>query len=140
MAGQPTKYDKRFCKLLIEYFKMPLTKKEKGRSVAADFPSLAGFAIKIGVHRDTLHEWTSAHPEFAEAVKLAKDYQENWLIQNGLKGLVEQPFAIFTAKNVMKWRDKQPGEEDKINIEITLAERMAKARARAKKGDDSGES
>lgn len=42
---------------------------------------------------------------------------------------------IFCLKNICGWRDKQPGEEDKINIHLTLADRMARARAKIKKAE-----
>ena len=83
----------------------------------------------IGVHRDTLQEWAKQHPDFSVAYERAKDFQENFLITNGLKGMGSTLFGIFVAKNVLGWRDKQPGE-DEINIHLTLADRLAKARAR----------
>jgi hypothetical protein len=127
MAGQPTKYHKKFCEMLLKYFNVDPAKKVK------EFPTLAGFAIRIGVHRDTLHEWSKVHPEFDDVYRRAKDFQERFLVNRGLKGELDTAFGIFTAKNVLGWRDRQPGEEDKINIQITLADRMAKARARVKK-------
>lgn len=40
---------------------------------------------------------------------------------------------IFCLKNLCGWRDKQPDEDtQQININLTLADRMAKARTRAK--------
>ncbi len=133
--ARPTKYHKGIPDLLLEHFDIKPYEipRKDGAKIANDFPTLAGFAIKLGVHRDTLHQWASEHPEFSDAYGRAKDFQENFLIVNGLKGLVASNFAMFTAKNVLGWRDKQPGEEDQINIHITLADRMAKARARGKK-------
>ena len=40
---------------------------------------------------------------------------------------------IFCLKNLCGWKDKQPDENDQININITLAEKIAKARARINK-------
>jgi hypothetical protein len=135
--GRPTLYEERFAQALIDYFDVnPYEEKTKtiitqrGDAIevpfneATDFKSLAGFAINIGVHRDTLHEWASAtnpdgtlkHPEFSDAYKRAKDYQENYIAINGNKGLIPAAFGIFTAKNVLHWRDKQPGEEDKVIV------------------------
>lgn len=145
-AGRPTLYDPKYCDELIAYFHVELYKEKTVTKinrdgsvstapveVASDFPSIAGFAVKIGVHRDTLHEWGKVHPEFKEVLLRAKDYQENFLVVNGNRGLLQANFAIFTAKNVLNWRDKQPDEEDQVNINITLADRMEKARARAGK-------
>jgi hypothetical protein len=144
--GQPTKYDDQFIDDLIEYFSKPPYKTEKKQivtkkgdvvditvDVPSDMPTLAGFAIKIGVSRDTLLEWATAknedgslkHPEFSGAYNRAKDYQENYLAVNGNKGLINAAFGIFTAKNIIKWRDKQPDEVDTIvnnnNTTVTSA-------------------
>lgn len=121
-VGRPSGFKDEFADQLIEYFSAkPYTEKEN-REVAGDVPTLAGFAIKLGVSRDTLLEWASAldetgslkYPEFSGAYKRARDYQENWLATNTLKNLVNPAFAIFMAKNVIGWRDKQPGETDVI--------------------------
>jgi len=128
-AGQPTKYQPKFCQMLIEYFDVDPAKKVK------EVPTLAGFAIRIGVHRDTLHEWSKIHPDFEYVYKRAKDYQERFLVNRGLAGEIDTVFGIFTAKNVLGWRDRQPGEEDKINIQVSLADRMEKSRARVKRNE-----
>jgi len=125
--GQPTKYKPEYCQQLLDYFSVPPYKQvwkpiptKHGQLIdvpmdeASDFPTLAGFAIKIGVSRDTLLEWSKAHSEFSGAYKRAIDFQENFLAVNGNKGLIPGPFAIFTAKNILKWRDKQPDEVDTI--------------------------
>lgn len=135
--GRPSGYDPKFVDEILEYFDIePYEEKEREvatktgdvvtihEDAANDFPSLAGFAVRIGVHRDTLHEWANAkdqngslkYPDFSDAYKRAKDFQENYLATNALKGLVNPAFAIFTAKNVLGWRDKQPGEEDKVVV------------------------
>lgn len=134
--GRPTLFRSEFTDMMIDYFSVePYVEKTKkvvsyGNVIevpfdhANDFPTLAGFAIKIGVHRDTLKEWSEVaeengdlkYPDFSDAYKRAKDYQERFLTVNGLKGLVSTNFGIFTAKNVLGWRDKQPGEEDKFVV------------------------
>lgn len=125
-GGRPTKYEPKYAKMLREHFDI-----ESGRDVevenskgqmqsvrhAADFPTLAGFATKIGVHRETLLNWADVdddgepkNPAFFDAYKSAAAHQERILVQNGLKGGYHAAFAIFTAKNVLGWRDKQDME------------------------------
>lgn len=89
---------------------------------ASDFPTMAGFAISIGVHRDTLQEWAKNYAEFSDVYKKAKDFQENYLAVNGNRGLLPPAFAIFTAKNVLGWRDKQPDEVDVVVNNHALSE------------------
>jgi len=128
--GAPTKYDPKYCKKIIDYFDIephfetPVvttykdgTTKEEIKLIPSDLPTLAGFAVKIGVHRDTLNQWAKDHKEFSAAIKRSKECQENLLVTNGLQGLYAQPFAVFTAKNVMGWRDKSDTE---INGNLTI--------------------
>jgi len=118
-VGRPSKYNPKFCEDIIKYFDIephfetPVTytykdgtTKEEIKLMPSDLPTLAGFAVKIGVDRDTIHQWSKDHKEFSDAIKRAKECQENILVTNGLNDLYAQPFAVFTAKNVIGWRDK----------------------------------
>lgn len=122
-GGRPSKYDPKYCQELLEYFDIEPSyesevtirykngdEKTEYKQVANNLPTLAGFARKIGVHRDTLNQWSHEYPEFSDSLKKAKEYQEDILVTNGLQGLYQGPFAIFTAKNVLNWRDKQETE------------------------------
>ncbi|MCK5616611.1 hypothetical protein KAR91_82890 [Candidatus Pacearchaeota archaeon] len=106
-GGAPTKYREKYCEEIIEYFSGKPYRTVKGIDKANDFPSYAGFSGKIGVSRETLHEWKRTHPKFSDAYRKCKQLQEHFLMTNGLKGLYNGPFAIFTAKNVIGWTDKQ---------------------------------
>lgn len=117
--ARPTDYDPAYCERIVEFFnREPWTEHQRtitrrdGSTVEetyrlpAELPTLANFACHIGVHRDTLHEWGKVYPEFSDAIKRAKAHQERILVSNGLCGLYEGPFGIFTAKNILGWRDK----------------------------------
>ena len=123
-GGRPTKYKPEYAKKMLEYFdvepgydEVVETKSGDLKSVhhANDLPTKAEFAWLIGVDRDTLKEWANkkdedgnlVYPEFSAAYKRVQDAQERILITNGLKGGYQANFAIFTAKNVLGWRDKQ---------------------------------
>lgn len=135
-GGRPSKFEPKYAEMLREHFDI-----ESGQDVAAenskgqmqsvrhaaDFPTLAGFACKIGVHRETLLNWAGKgedgkplHPEFFDAYKQAVDHQERILVQNGLKGGYHPAFAIFTAKNVIGWRDQQDHNVNAtLNVNLT---------------------
>jgi len=121
--GRPTVYREEFADMLIEYFSTPPTREvtiydnagnEKVQTLPGNFPTLARFATNIGVIRQTLHDWAHAknadgtprNPVFSDAYKKAKDYQEANLVEGTMKGAYNSTFAIFTAKNVLGWRDK----------------------------------
>lgn len=123
-GGRPSDYDPSYCDRLVKFFNIEpfireqytdMAGNEKTRFVPNRFPTLARFAAELDVDRSTLAEWASkvdaegvlVYPEFSRAYKRAKDFQEAILAEGGLAGAYETPFAIFTAKNVIGWRDKQ---------------------------------
>jgi hypothetical protein len=125
-VGRPSKYEPRFAEMLIKFFDKPVTKTVKKTivhygqqieipvEVPETFPSLAAFAISIGVNKDTVLEWATAsnddgslkHPEFSGAYKRAKDFQERYLVENGLKGIIQPLFTKFVCINVLNWKEK----------------------------------
>jgi hypothetical protein len=121
--GRPSKYRDEFVVMLLEYFSQPPVKtittvdKEGNtveKTVPAMFPTLARFAANIGVTTETLHDWATAknldgtpkNAVFSYAYKKAKDLQQANLVEGTMAGAYNSTFAIFTAKNVLGWRDK----------------------------------
>jgi hypothetical protein len=131
--GRPTVYKDEYVDELIKFFDVPAYTErplfdkngdEKGTDMVPNkFPTLARFATNIGVTRETLHDWatkqnedgTLRYPDFSYAYKKAKEYQEAILVEGTMAGAFQANFAIFTAKNVLGWRDK-------IEQEITGAD------------------
>jgi len=134
-TGRPTKYDPSVVDKITEFFNKAPYKEVMQKIVtksgdvvevpmekANDFPTLAGFALSIGIDRDTLKEWAKEYPDFSAAYKKAKEAQENFLMVNGLKGLVQQPTAIFGLKNYSGFTDKQEiKHEGQIDSKVTVA-------------------
>ncbi|MCZ6795803.1 MAG: terminase small subunit [Planctomycetota bacterium] len=69
-------------------------------------PTLAGYAAKIGVRRETLWAWGQRHEEFGEAVEICKAIQEHLLIQMGLLGAYPPGLTIFMLRNLLGWKEK----------------------------------
>ena len=123
-VGRPTVYQDEFVDMLIEFFSQAPTREVTNRDAKGNestqtlpgvFPTLARFATNIGVTKQTLHDWATAkdihtgelkHPDFSDAYKRAKDLQEANLVEGTIAGAYNSTFAIFTAKNVLGWRDK----------------------------------
>lgn len=131
--GRPSKYKPEYCEQLIEHM-----------SNGYSFDSFAGV---VEVNQDTLHEWTKVHEDFSESKKIAFSKSQIFWEKIGIDNIVNtsESFGegqsisktlnasawIFNMKNRFKWKDKQPEENDQININFTLAEKISKARARA---------
>ena len=69
-------------------------------------PTLAGYAARVGVRRETLWAWTRQHEEFGEAVGICKAIQEQVLVTMGLLGAYAPGLTIFMLKNLLGWQDK----------------------------------
>ena len=120
VMGRPTTYKPEYCQKIIEYFsvepyyeklKKVVTKQgdviEIPTLEASDLPTFAGFACEVDACRDTINEWVKEYPDFSAAHKKAKALQERFIAINGNKGLINTAFGIFTAKNVLRWTDRQ---------------------------------
>ena len=69
-------------------------------------PLFAGYAVKIGVRRQTLWNWARRHEDFDEAVGICKAMQEHVFITMGLLGAYRPGMTIFVLKNLLRWQDK----------------------------------
>ena len=121
-AGRPTDYSPEILEKAIAYFdeyepwyESPVDKQAKDGSVETRMerlpnppPSIMDLDRSLGVARSSIYNWMDAHPEFMDALKkgIERLYPEV-LQENAILGRYAGPFAIFAAKNRMKWTDKQ---------------------------------
>lgn len=124
-GGRPTKYDKKYCKEIIEFFDRkafePLFDKEGepvlNRSgspimVPVELPTFEAFAHSIDVHKDTIYQWAEVHEEFSDAKKRAQQLQHNIWVQNGLNSSYNSTFAIFFGKACLGMRDGNEADQE----------------------------
>jgi len=141
LGGRPTDYRPEYCQKIIEYFSVkPYERDHNDNPIANDMPTKAGFAIELGVDRDTLKEWAKTYPEFSAAYKRCEEFQELFLVTNGMKGIVNPAFSMFVAKNLLKWSDRTEVKQDidqkvKADIEVTVKEVDLSERVKSLKGE-----
>jgi hypothetical protein len=115
-GGRPTKYD-------WEELEPLMTEAIEGGFY------IEQLAAHLGIHDETLREWESIHPEFSAAVKKVRQSCKRRiaaLLDAHAYGSIEKgngSVAIFIAKNVLGWRDRQEIEQtvkgqNEINITI----------------------
>lgn len=63
-GGRPSSYDPSYCALVIEHMRNGM--------------SIASFAAKVGVSRETIWKWGKAYPEFRNACEVAKETSQVW--------------------------------------------------------------
>lgn len=93
-AGRPTKYKPEFCALIIE--------------VGSIGGWLSEMAEACDVHRSTMDEWASVHPEFSEALTRAKQKAQAWFEKTGREGLTADKFnsALWAKQMSARHRDE----------------------------------
>ena len=129
--GAPTKYEDKFVGDLISYFDVEsYVVDEDGRKTVSKFPTMARFALNCGVHVSTLHDWATQKgedgellkPDFSEAYKKAKLYQEAYLYECGLAGAIDKTFGIWATKTILGHREP----EKEVNSDDTLTDALSK--------------
>jgi len=117
-GGRPSLYKESYPQMLYDYFNITPTyekvtkTKSKGvekvtkKILANDLPTLAGFAWKIGVSRETLYEWGRVHPEFSDVLSRVKDSQEHILVTNSLQGRYNSTYASLASKVFLGWKER----------------------------------
>jgi hypothetical protein len=101
-VGRPSKYDPRFCELVLD--------------LGAKGKSKAQMAATIGIDRGTLNEWVDVHPEFSRAINAALDLSLARWETIGQEHMLRPGFNatafIFQMKNRFRedYRDLQHGE------------------------------
>jgi hypothetical protein len=100
-VGRPTKYDSKYCEVVIEYM-------SKGYSKEA----CAGV---IGIAKSTLYEWAKANPEFSNAISIGEAKSQLFWETMGVdytvfskngKQLNGQVFSL-NMRNRFGWSDKK---------------------------------
>ena len=126
-AGRPTLYKGSYGEEMI--------------SLMAAGLSLTAAAAELGFHRDTIYTWEAAHPEFADALKLARGKRVLHL-ERGLLEATAGPSVtsrIFALKNADReeWRDKQDVETT-LKADDTIAALMERIALNGKRIHDKG--
>lgn len=81
--GRPTDYSKEILDKAQNYIDTWVNSPRAGRK---NLPKVAGLAIELGVHRDTIYEWSKEHKEFSDILDNLLALQEEELIERGLEG------------------------------------------------------
>jgi len=104
-GGRPTKYSKKYCKIVIE-------KMKKGDSVVS-------CCAELGIVKDTFYNWVKTYPEFSNAYERGMVLAESWWEGIGKmgalgmevgsgdrKGRVQPGIYAFFMKNRFGWADR----------------------------------
>lgn len=100
-VGRPTKYKPEFCDLVIE--------------VGSIGGWLCEMAEVCDVHRSTMDEWASKHPEFSEALMRAKQKAQAWFERTGREAMFADKFNSSLWQKQMSSRHPDEYTEKREN-------------------------
>lgn len=122
--GRPTNYNTEILKKAKKYLldckdEYGRWIKNKNKKIKAEFipglivhlPSIAGLAVYLKVHRQTIYEWGKEHKFFGDILQEILAEQEKRLIENGLSGTYNS--------NIVKLVLGKHGYHDKVDTDIT---------------------
>lgn len=100
-AGRPTDFKPQYGEEILQLMATGL--------------SLTAAAAELGVHRQRVYEWVDRHPEFADAIALAKGKRQLFLERRLFSSETTShgvTSTIFALKNAAPddWREKQEVE------------------------------
>lgn len=127
-----SKYERRFCKMLIDFFDIPPVNHENvtvvtrggnaktyPKDVAAPLPHFSEFARQIGVSLGTMQKWRETYPEFKEAHDRAFELQKKMFVNNTLAGHYNPIAARLFAHhmfNIREARDNNVTGNIQVNV------------------------
>lgn len=145
-GGRPSKYDPAYCEQLLAfgandpYSTLKIVEGESGKIAfirqANDPPLLVNFALKIGVHLDTLYAWGEAHPEFSEALGRFKAFQERYYVTCGTLGLSNAAITKLILMNHHGYKDRELNLDPEVvrglvqQLVIVIVDQLPKANDR----------
>lgn len=98
-GGRPTKYIPGAKVLLDAYLEACVDVYDITiRDWRVNLPMVEGFALHLGVHRDTLNAWSRKYPEYKDAVELLKAHQFTRLINGGLASHYKSWLVVLMLK------------------------------------------
>ncbi len=106
--GRPTKYDPKYCEMLIEHLKQGL--------------SFELFSTEVGCCRRTLYDWLDMHPEFLHAKRIGTEWSQRFWEELGIKGIMGDllSFNASTYIYTMKCRFGKEGWMNDQKTETTV--------------------
>lgn len=121
-GGVPELYKPEYCKKMIKFFskdpyKIVTLPDGTTKRYANDLPTLEHFANRVlHVGLKTLRDWAKRHSEFQTAIDRCREFQKDWFMVNGTKGLISSSFSIFVAQNVTDLRQKVEIDQTNTNL------------------------
>jgi hypothetical protein len=103
--ARPSKYNEKFISEADVYLAECVDATVDGR-LKVNIPTIEGFALHIGVNKDTLYGWSKDNATFSDALTKIKTEQQQRLLNNGLAGTYNSTIAKLVLSSNHNMREK----------------------------------
>lgn len=118
-AGRPKEYKEEYIELVDIYIQgCEDAYNEEKKEYEVQLPTVEGFALFVGHHKDTIYEWCKEYPLFSDAIDKIKNNQLNKLINKGLSGKYNPTIAKLLLSGNHNIREKT--EQDITSNGMTI--------------------
>jgi len=110
-AGRPSEYKDEYNELVDDYLQDCIDSYDNGKR-EVKLPTVGGFALMIGVNKQTLYNWGAEHPEFLDSLNKIVEEQQNRLINQGLAGNYNSTIAKLILSSNHGMSEKTENKTD----------------------------
>lgn len=116
-VGRPTKYTSKMLAKAMQYIEGGYLETRHSEVI----PLVCGLAIHLNVNKTTLYEWIKddKNPEFSNALKQLKDFQEMKLVNGGLTGEFNSQITKLILTN-HDYSDREKINDDEVAPPLTI--------------------
>ena len=82
------------------------------------FPSVIGLARSLGATSKTIYEWAKESKEFCYMLDALRDYSEQVITSETIKGKFNPSFSIFYAKARLGMKENDAPQAQQVNIQV----------------------
>jgi hypothetical protein len=117
-GGRPKEFKETYISLVNDYIaECEDTFDKEKNEYMVKLPTVEGFALFIGHHKDTIYEWCKENKLFSDAIDEIKNNQLNKLINKGLSGKYNPTIAKLLLSGNHNIREKSDITTDDKKIE-----------------------
>lgn len=95
-GGRPTKFIPNIIFPKVEQYLASCSRE------STELPTVEGLALKLGITKETIYQWSKKYPQISDYLKKIADKQKNQLMNDGMYGgkEVNASMAIFLLKAI----------------------------------------
>lgn len=105
-VGRPNEYKEEYVEAVEDYLAENQDGVKAGK-IEVKLPTIEGFALFIGVNKNTMYDWEKQQPAFSNALQKIRTEQQKRLLNQGLAGNYNSTIAKLVLSSNHGMSEKQ---------------------------------